>query len=901
MIKLRLVILLIILSHFAFSQNFEWAKSYGGNYYESGNSIVTDSSGNIYSIGVFTSIVDFNPHVDSTYFITSTENTTDIFINKFNSSGKFQWAKKIGGHGYDEGTAITIDAEQNLYITGLFEDSADFDPSISEHILVSSEASRDAFVAKYNSQGDYIWARSMGGNSFDIGMSICVDKTGSIFVSGYFVDTADFNPSGSHFYLNSQGGFDAFVLKLNSTGSLQWAKGLGGSNYDIGYSVSLDDKGNVYATGQFQDTLIYNVTAPNKLISQGAEDIFIIKLNTLGNVKWAKSFGSKQSDIGYSVAVDKYSNVYSTGQFQGIVDFNPNQGISNLSALKTDIYISKLDSMGNYVWAKSFNSITNSGVGNGFDICFDNLNNLILTGSFSNSFDFDPDTSSYIINTSASSGVYAAKLSSSGKFIWAESYEGMGNVSMDIDSRQNIYLTGAFKGSVDFDPGINMYSMYAGNDFDAYILKLGPFPDMTGNINGLTYQCPHSYATFSIPNAIGATYYIWDVPKETIILSGQNTTSIQVKLGSISGNVSVTPFNSNGSGMPTLQALTLKPMNEMGFTINNQTQCLNGNVFTFNDTTNTSYTYRRAWYVNNENSTLATLTKTLTQTGVYDIKLIGTNQYYCYDTISKTIEVKPMPKADFNVDNSIQCLKGNTFNFSDLSTISSGGLLSKWNFGTSLNDDTSTLKNPIKIYAKANNYTVKLIATSNKGCSDTIQKIVTVNTSPNAGIITGPSGTNTNIIYNYSVKDSVGLSYKWTMVNGLLISGQGTAAVQVKWLSVGSGEIKVEVTNSLNCKDISTFTIAINKVGVEDISKITDFAIYPNPNIGQFEVKFNLFESNQTQISILNMLGQEVWVNDLVLSSGAQLVSIQSNLGKGMYVLRLRSGETTLSKTLLVD
>lgn len=900
MLKLRLSIILIFFYQLAFAQNFEWAKSFGSNYSESGNSIVTDTSGNVYTIGVFMGEVDFDPNLDSSFIITSNDYTTDVFINKFNASGKFIWAKRIGGKGYDEGTSIAIDAEQNLYITGLFEDSADFDPSGGEEILVSTENSQDVFVAKYNLLGDLIWARSMGGNSFDIGKSIHIDKFGNVLVSGYFVDVADFNPKSGHYFLSAQGYFDAFLMKLNKNGALQWARGFGGPYYDISYSVSSDLSGNIYLAGQFQDTLIYQVVAPNKLASQGADDMFIIKLNTLGNVLWAKSMGGSQTDIAYSIAVDKNYNIYSTGQFQATVDFDPGNGISNLSALKTDVFISKLDSGGNFLWAKSFKSTSYSGIGNGFDIDFDNFDNVCLAGLFSNTFDFDPDTTTFLLNSSGSSGVFVAKLSAEGAFVWAVNYAAMGNITLTIDRKQNIYLTGEFKGSVDFNPGILVFTLYAGNDYDAYILKLSSLPDGAGSISGLTLQCPGTIAIYSIPPAFGASYYIWSLPDEAQIIEGQNTNTISVKFGTASGFISVTPFNIYGPGAFSSQAITIKPMSKMGFTINNESQCLTSNSFLFTDTTNTSDNYRRAWYINNENSTLPSFNKTLSKTGIYKISLIGTNKYYCYDTINKTVEVNPMPKADFFVDNNSQCLNNNAFKFNNLSSVASGETFSIWNFGSSV-IDTSTIKNPTKTYISYGNYLVKLVSITDKHCTDTLIKSITVLNSPTIGQIQGQMGVNTDILYSYYVKDSVGLNYKWTIVNGIIVSGQGTSHVQVKWLSIGSGSLKLELTNALNCKDIENISVSINKVGLEDIEKITEFEVYPNPNHGDFSMKLNIPNASQTRASIFNTLGQEIWMQELELSKGSQLINIQTNLNKGVYVLKIFNAEAIHSKTILIE
>ena len=203
----------------------------------------------------------------------------------------------------------------------------------------------------------------------------------------------------------------------------------------------------------------------------------------------------------------------------------------------------------------------------------------------------------------------------------------MGNVALDVDRFQNIYLTGTFKGNVDFNPGINVFSLYAGNDYDAYLLKLSSRPDKTGDIIGLNLQCSNTIATYSVSPAIGATYYVWDVPEGAVILGDQNTQNIIVKLGQNDGFITVTPYNSMGAGAYSTLAISIKPMNEMGFTINKSSQCLKGNAFVLTDTTNISNTYRRAWLIDNENSTLTSITKTLSKTGTYKVRLIGTNQY----------------------------------------------------------------------------------------------------------------------------------------------------------------------------------------------------------------------------------------------------------------------------------
>jgi hypothetical protein len=146
--------------------------------------------------------------------------------------------------------------------------------------------------------------------------------------------------------------------------------------------------GDVYTTGIFQDTIDFNPgTGVANLSAVGEEDVFILKLDANGNFLWAKSFGGIEMDQGYSIAIDAEGNVYTTGYFIDTVDFDPGTGVTNLSAVGgKDIFILKLDPNGNFVWAKSFGGIE------GIGIAIDGMGNVITTGYFSDTVDFDPGT-----------------------------------------------------------------------------------------------------------------------------------------------------------------------------------------------------------------------------------------------------------------------------------------------------------------------------------------------------------------------------------------------------------------------------------------------------------------------------------------------------------------------------
>jgi hypothetical protein len=192
--------------------------------------------------------------------------------------------------------------------------------------------------------GDFVWAKQMGGTDYDVGQGIAVDMAGNVYTTGYFQGTADFDPGPGSFNLTSTGNEDIFVSKLDSAGNLVWAKQMGGTSGDAGQDIAVDAAGNVYTTGFFYSTVDFDPGPGTfNLTSTGDTDIFVSKLDSAGNFVWAKQMGGTDPDAGYDIAVDAAGNVYTTGYFWGTADFDPGPGSFNLtSAGFSDIFVSKL-------------------------------------------------------------------------------------------------------------------------------------------------------------------------------------------------------------------------------------------------------------------------------------------------------------------------------------------------------------------------------------------------------------------------------------------------------------------------------------------------------------------------------------------------------------------------------
>ena len=240
----------------------------------------------------------------------------------------------MGGTFYDTAFSITTDANGNVYTTGDFWNTVDFDPGAGIANLTSNGYS-DIFIQKLNDAGNLLWVKQMGGAFDDIGRSITVDNSGNVHTTGHFKSTVDFDPGPGTSNLTAPGAnTDIFIQKLDANGNLLWVKQMGEKFKDGGISIATDAAGNVYTTGYFDKTVDLN---------HSNDEIFIQKLDTNGNLLWLELIGGPDDDSGNVIITDAHGNIYIAGHFQSTADFDPGTRISNLTSNgKEDIFILKL-------------------------------------------------------------------------------------------------------------------------------------------------------------------------------------------------------------------------------------------------------------------------------------------------------------------------------------------------------------------------------------------------------------------------------------------------------------------------------------------------------------------------------------------------------------------------------
>ena len=405
-----------------------WAKSVGGLDDDFGQGIAVDGEGNSYVTGAFRGTATFG-----TTTLTSSGDS-DIYVAKLDAGGNWLWVKKVGGSGTDAGSGIAIDSEGNSYVTGWIGGTVSFG-----NTWLSSRGSNDIFIAKADKDGNWLWAKRAGGSSDDTGRSIAVDSEGNIYVTGYFYSsTATF---GS-ITLTSSEGADIFIAKADKNGNWLWVKQAGGSSGDFGEGITVDNEGNSYMTGRFGGTATFGSTT---LTGSGGEEICIAKIDKDGNWLWVKQAGGEWHDKGTSIAVDGEGNNYVTGRFMGTATFG---SITIKSSDSADIFITKVDKDGNWLWAKSAGGLSDD---TGQSIAVDIAGNSYVTGWFGGTVSFGSTT----LSSRGGKDIFIAKADKDGNWLWAKKaggspQNGSHSQGIAVDIAGNCYVTGYFDGTATF-------------------------------------------------------------------------------------------------------------------------------------------------------------------------------------------------------------------------------------------------------------------------------------------------------------------------------------------------------------------------------------------------------------------------------------------------------------------
>lgn len=357
----------------------------------------------------------------------------------------YSWVKPFystAPSGSDPSGLSAIDAAGNTYLTGSFKNSI----TIGTNVL-SSAGGYDVYLAKIDSKGNVIWAKRAGGIDDDVVYAMAVDAQGNSYLTSSYKQTAKFD----NITVVSQGYDDFYAAKYDTNGNAVWVNTGNGPLDAFGNGITVDNSGNVYVTGQIWGS--NNFSGIN--LNSNLWNTILVKYQANGKIVYAKVINTSNNSGGRALAIDNAGNCYWAGGYSG----NGKFGSTSLTAKGTsDCFLSKLDSIGNFIWAKDIGSVGVTGIwDNGLKL--DNLGNVYLSGFFDNSIQLGSTTLSSV----GSSDVFLTKVSPTGTYIWAKSYGSVNaesEVNCDVDKIGNLFIINSYIGSTKV--GDSSFTAYGG-------------------------------------------------------------------------------------------------------------------------------------------------------------------------------------------------------------------------------------------------------------------------------------------------------------------------------------------------------------------------------------------------------------------------------------------------------
>ena len=625
-----------------------WTTSATGNSNENSYSIRTDSEGNIFVNGSSTSY-------DLKFVPTSliNDNYASFFLAKYNNTGTLLWARNGSSGSQSAAVGLTTDLSGNSYISGSFKSG---NIKFGSYTLTNSWAGvyGKMYVAKFNSNGDVVWAATPTNTDLSSGMyGLATDKSGNLFTTGHFQDNS-FTYGNVTVTNSAAPNQDIFLVKFDPAGKALWGKNIGGSNHDVGKALTIDKSGNVIVAGTFKSP---SFPLGGKTITNaaaGETDILITKFDTNGSFLWSKNFGGTAEDNVNSVCTDNDGNIYFCGYTRNTsLKFDSFTLPKNYLA-GSQCFLVKLSANGNVIWVHTVDLINNNiNATDSYNEVFNSVmcdtnGNVVVAGSTANSIiSFNKIT----LNNISTYGTDAIiiKFSTNGDAIWGRNFGNNGDDTGQgcaVDNNNNYYLSGQYKSAkVNFDSTsvTNTYSTQGTSD--AFLSKLIVIPDTIK----IFYCTSSNSVKLSAPN----NYSKYEWYNESNLLLGNDSTLLinNPTIGSkYFCKITVTPDN-----LVTLvtEIKNYKLDADFNFNISN---CILNKVKFINKSTSEILPLSYKWVFSDGSiSNEANPEHTFVNPGKYKVTLSVSNILsLCPDTISKVISVYS-PMKVFITGDSLCC------------------------------------------------------------------------------------------------------------------------------------------------------------------------------------------------------------------------------------------------------
>ena len=830
--------------------------------------------------------------------------------------------------------SVTVDANGNVYTTGTLNGTADFDPGTGVYNLSSSNFNQDVYIQKLDAVGNFVWAKLISGsNSFTEVFGVELDNAGNVYIAGNFDDIMDFDPGPNLNNIAPPGDVSGYILKLDNAGNFVWVKTYGAVNAYQGVgTLAVSGSGDCFVGGYFMGTMDFNPGAGvSNLTCLGMQDAYILKLDASGNYAYVKQISVDNFAMITASDLDASGNYFFGGIFSGSIDLDPGAATYTANApTSTNGFIAKLDNAGNFVMGQTIDGDNYCEVN---AIKIDNFQNIVIGGIFNGIYDFNPGVSiNNMTSTNGFQDAFIAKLNSSGSYSWAKQFSGTDDLIMralDVDVIGNIYSTGYFLGSTDFNPGtaINMFNVVG--PVDAFVSKL----DNSGNFvsanqlggnaedggfdiklkNNSIYSCglfngtadfDPSAATFNLSTASSSTNgdvytFKWDQCTPSITNLNAVGCSYTLNGQTYSGNGVYQQYYTNSTGCDSIVNLTLSgsstntTLNPIvcsgSYTLNGTTYTSSGNyVQNYSNVAGCDSNYIINLVLSSPSS--STLSEEacdfyyfnntyLFNSGTYDDTLV--NAGGCDSIVTLFLTIK---NSSYNQVYVTGCgpitYNGNQYTQTGTYTLwfaAANGCdsmidldvfitpLPPTNF-TETSCSNYTLNG--QTYTSTGTYTQNFI--TSQGCDSSVVLNLTINT-PNTNVnqsgLTLTSGA------------TPPASYQWIKCNPYTMLPGATSQ---SYTVTSNGSYAVIVTLN-NCSDTSACKTFMN-VGINE-NALTNSKVYPNPVSEHVTIEL-ANQVDPSEIKIMSLSGQILYHGNFKASSSITIP--MNNFAKGMYMLHIK-------------
>jgi gliding motility-associated-like protein len=749
----------------------KWATYYGGSGTDVARSIILDTSLNILTSGFTQSSTAI---ATSGAYQSSYAGNYDVFIVKMDQNGQRIWGTYYGGSNSDYDGNIIKDDSNNLYISGRTTSTAGIATSGSYQSTIGGQS--DAFIVKFDNNGQRIWGTYYGGSTYDGSYDIALDYNRNIIITGS-TNSSSISSTGAH--QTSLGGKrDAFIAKFNPNCQLQWATYYGGSEPDEGNSLCIDSLGNIYLAGITESTSqIASSNAHQTSYGGGSEDVFLVKFDSNGQRQWGTYFGGNKSDECRYNSLDITDAIYLAGFSWSTTNISTSNAYQVNNAGSADGFIAKFSFTGQRLKATYYGSYYADWF-NGIQV--NKRGDLFIAGHGQSDTGITTSgayQTSYRGNNGGSPNGYIARFDTSLQLKWCtyfgDTASGLDDIYVDLNN--NIYVVGS-SGSKSSVATTGAHQIYARGNNDAIIAKFS--------------DCFNSYDTISV-TACGN----YDFHGTMLYDPGQYKDTIA---------------NYKGCDSVITLYLEILAVPDAQFSIIDTSQCLNDNLFCFtNNSTIDSGSLTYYWvFVGKDTSSMVSPSYSYGSDGTYTVHLIATSDNGCTDAVLKTIIVKPEPEPDFSFVDSTLCFNNNLFQISNNSAINSGNLNYHWDFG---DGQTSTAINPTHTYNSIDTFKIKLVAISDLNCSDSITKRAIIYPSPVSDFYVIDStqcltGNLFSFINNSQIVQNDSLNYYWNFgdMDSSILQNPTHA-----YSAFDTFEVALIVTSSNYCSDTVSHSVIV--------------------------------------------------------------------------------------------